>query len=32
VVGGLLAPREAKINKEKMKLFTEHGTLHYHLQ
>ena len=30
VVGDLLAPRNAKIDKEKMKLFTERGTLHYH--
>lgn len=30
VVGDLLAPRNAKVDKEKMKLFTEFGTLHYH--
>lgn len=28
VVGGLLAPRNAKIDKDKMKLFTEQGTFH----
>ena len=32
VVGGLLASPEAKIDKKKMKLFTEHGTLHYYIQ
>jgi hypothetical protein len=30
VVGGLLAPKHAIVSTEKMKLFTEHGTLHYH--
>lgn len=30
VIGSILAPRHAKVDKEKMKLFLEKGTIHYH--
>lgn len=32
VVGDLLAPRYAKEDKDKMSLFLDHGTIHYHVR